>query len=220
MKKIYLGLMVTAALLGGSVAAYAADSASSSYNNGGHGDDDHGGPGDGHGDGGYGGGYVTGGQVFFDGDVYTGSCKVKIVGGKNDGNTIFLNSVRTTEVATKDALVKRTDFSINLKDCGDPDGKHGTFTRKVKWTNSSGLYNSTSYLKNTDSNGAKNVAFALTNPGSTSIIKPGSDNGKVRDSNDGTWDIYKYQVSYVNPTNSSATGGHVSADATYQISYD
>ncbi|MER1979394.1 hypothetical protein KHU12_26215, partial [Pseudocitrobacter faecalis] len=82
---------------------------------------------------------------------------------KNDGNTIFLNSVRTTALSVKNALVNRTDFSINLKDCGDPDGK-------------------------------------------------------IRDTNDGTWDIYKYQVSYVNPTNSSATAGHVAANATYEIS--
>ncbi|UYW73752.1 type 1 fimbrial protein [Pseudocitrobacter faecalis] len=216
MKKIYLGLMVTAALLGGNVAAYADDASAESFNSQGHGgDNDHGGyPGGGNG------GYVTGGQVFFDGDVYTGSCKVKIVGGKNDGNTIFLNSVRTTALSVKNALVNRTDFSINLKDCGDPDGKHGTFTRKVKWTDSSGLVTGTSFLKNTDNSGATNVAFALTNPNSPTVIKPGNDNGKIRDTNDGTWDIYKYQVSYVNPTNSSATAGHVAANATYEISYD
>ncbi|MEO3992294.1 fimbrial protein [Pseudocitrobacter cyperus] len=215
MKKIYLGLMVTAALLGGSVAAYADDSSASSFNSSGHGGgDDHGSyPGGGDND------YVTGGKVFFDGDVYTGSCKVKIVGGKNDGNTIFLRSVRTTAL-TKNTLVNRTDFSINLKDCGDPDGKHGNFTRKVKWTKSSGLYYGTSYLKNTDSNGAKNVAFALTNPHSSNIIEPGDDDGKARDSQDNGWDVYKYQVSYVNPTNNNATGGHVAADATYEISYD
>lgn len=216
MKKIYLGLMVTAALLGGSVAAYADDASVASLNSQGHGDDnDHGSyPGGGSG------GYVTGGQVFFDGDVYTGSCKVKIVGGKNDGNIIFLDSVRTNLLSVKDKLVKSKDFSINLKDCGDPDGKHGAWTRKVKWTDSSGLVYGTGYLKNTDNSGATNVAFALTNPNSPTVIKPGYDNGKVRDTNDGTWDIYKYQVSYVNPTNNSATAGHVAANATYEISYD
>jgi len=211
MKKIYLGLMVTAALLGGSVAAYANDDALQTSGWPGGGDD--------HGSGGSS-TAGTGGQLFFDGDVYTGSCKIKIVGGKNDGNTIFLNSVRTTALAVKNALVNRTDFSINLKDCGDPDGKHGTFTRKVRWTGSSGLVAGTKYLKNQDSTGAVNVAFALTNPSSTTVIEPGNDAGKSRDTNDGTYDVYKYQVSYVNPTNFAATAGHVSANATYEIFYD
>lgn len=209
MKKIYLGLIVTAALLGGSVAAYADDSASFGHpGNGGSGDD-----------------YTvgTGDTLLFDGDVYTGSCKIKIVGGKNGSNTIYLNSVRTSALSTKGALVNRTDFSINLKDCGDPDGKHGTFTRKVQWTGSSGLYGNGNpgYLKNTDNNGASNVAFALTNPSSTTVIKPGSDSGKVRDATDGSWDVYKYQVSYVSPAGSgNPTGGHVSANATFQVFYD
>ncbi|MEB4677222.1 type 1 fimbrial protein [Enterobacteriaceae bacterium G50] len=210
MKKIYLGLMVTAALLGGSVTAYAGDDVveSAGYHPGGGGDDTTTG---------------TGGTLLFDGDVYTGSCKIKVVGVKDGSNTIYLNSVRTSALSTKGDLVNRTDFSINLKDCGDPDGKHGTFTRKVKWTGSSGLYGSGNpgYLKNTDNTGAANVAFALTNPGSNSIIKPGSDAGKARDLNDGTWDVYKYQVSYVSPAGSgNPTGGHVSANATYQIFYE
>ena len=37
MKKIYLGLMVTAALLGGNVAAYADDASVESFNSQGHG---------------------------------------------------------------------------------------------------------------------------------------------------------------------------------------
>lgn len=215
MKKIYLGLMVTAALLGGSVAAYADDGLveSAGY---------HGGGGGGGGDDGTTAG--TGGTLTFDGDVYTGSCKIKVVGVKPGTNTIYLNSVRTSTLSdNKGDLVNRTDFSINLKDCGDPDGKHGTFTRKVKWTGHSGLWGTGSqgYLKNVDLSGASNVAFALTNPGSNSVIKPGSDAGKARDSNDGTWDIYKYQVSYVSPIGSGTpTAGHVSASATYQIFYE
>lgn len=167
----------------------------------------------------------AGGVINFTGAITDTTCTIN--GGKSADFTVALSPISVKDAGTAVGLITKNKKSIALtfSGCSPAAGTTGT-PLKVYFSSADNISTDGKYLLNnsvneSDASVARNVGFALVEPGSStpiSLNQPYTTDimGTVKapDSETLTLDVYYYKT---NAT--AATVGDLSSNVTYTISY-
>lgn len=167
----------------------------------------------------------AGGVINFTGAITDTTCTIN--GGKSADFTVALSPISVKDAGTAVGLITKNKKSIALtfSGCSPAAGTTGT-PLKVYFSSADNISTDGKYLLNnsvneSDASVARNVGFALVEPGSStpiSLNQPYTTDimgtTKAPDSETLTLDVYYYKT---NAT--AATVGDLSSNVTYTISY-
>ncbi|MGV2812580.1 fimbrial protein [Enterobacter cancerogenus] len=167
----------------------------------------------------------AGGVINFTGAITDTTCTIN--GGKSADFTVALAPISVKDASTAVGLITKNKKSIALtfSGCSPAAGTTGT-PLKVYFSSADNISTDGKYLLNnsvneSDASVARNVGFALVEPGSStpiSLNQPYTTDimgtAKAPDSETLTLDVYYYKT---NAT--AATVGELSSNVTYTISY-
>ncbi|EFM0148078.1 type 1 fimbrial protein [Escherichia coli] len=167
----------------------------------------------------------AGGIINFTGAITDTTCTIN--GGKSADFTVALLPISVKDAGTKVGLITKNKKSIALtfSGCSPAAGTTGT-PLKVYFSSADNISTDGKYLLNnsvneSDASVARNVGFALVEPGSSTPItlnQPYTTNimgtATAPDSETLTLDVYYYKTN-----TAPATVGELSSNVTYTISY-
>ncbi|UJD79513.1 type 1 fimbrial protein [Serratia rubidaea] len=178
---------------------------------------------------------ADGGRVDFLGKITDTSCTVSVNGQGSDAN-VYLAPVSLQEVHNRGAgaYLKPKPFTIQLGNCQIRvrmmDADDGPDRISVSWVGGNllqGGNEDAGYLANSLSDGASNIALALSINGNDTLDKTNKIIPADPDQNSvqpeiGAKDIgtFTYYIGYVTQTPKKATSGPVRSYATYEIVYN
>lgn len=180
---------------------------------------------------------TDGGRVDFLGKITDTSCSVSVNGQGSDAN-VYLAPVSLQEVHNRGAgaYLKPKSFTIQLSNCQIMEGSAETLSEadlrniSVSWVGGNllqGANEDAGYLANSLSDGASNIALALSVNGndtldkSNKIIPADPDQNSVQPEI-GAKDVgtFTYYIGYVTQTPKKTTSGPIHSYATYEIRYN
>ncbi|HBL5379531.1 MULTISPECIES: fimbrial protein [Enterobacter cloacae complex] len=167
----------------------------------------------------------AGGIINFTGAITDTTCTIN--GGKSADFTVALSPISVKDAGTTVGLITKNKKSIALtfSGCSPAAGTTGT-PLKVYFSSADNISTDGKYLLNnsvneSDASVARNVGFALVEPGSSTPItlnQPYTTDimgtATAPDSETLTLDVYYYK-----PNAAAATVGELSSNVTYTISY-
>ena len=167
----------------------------------------------------------AGGIINFTGAITDTTCTIN--GGKSADFTVALSPISVKDAGTTVGLITKNKKSIALtfSGCSPAAGTTGT-PLKVYFSSADNISTDGKYLLNnsvneSDASVARNVGFALVEPGSSTpitLIQPYTTDIMGRatstDSETLTLDVYYYKTNAA-----AATVGELSSNVTYTISY-
>ena len=167
----------------------------------------------------------AGSIINFTGAITATNCTIN--GGKSADFTVALSPISVKDAGTTVGLITRNKKSIALtfSGCSPAAGTTGT-SLKVYFSSADNISTDGKYLLNnsvneSDASVARNVGFALVEPGSSTPItlnQPYTTNimgtATAPDSETLTLDVYYYKTNAA-----AATVGELSSNVTYTISY-
>lgn len=163
------------------------------------------------------------GEVTFNGDVREVSCTIDVNGGGKNA-VVNLPVVNTTELS-ETAIVKKTPFKVELKNCllGSGDAENGRVA--VSWAEAdlAAGFESKGFLANKEfTDPATGVYLALTNKGGNEVIVPGApsaNNTQEAVYLKGKPTSFEYEVGYIAPVKGDVAAGRINSSAVYNITY-
>lgn len=155
--------------------------------------------------------------ITFNGKIYDQACTVQVNGSTD--TTIDLGNYSKERIAEKGATTDYVPFTVSLVSC--PEAVTGVPTQAMFRFHGATDDSNPTYFKNADEGsetGAAGVGISIQNA-SHSDVTDNTDDAAVNLPTDGSKADFTYYAAMANDGSTTVTGGDVSTQVTYTVSY-